>query len=247
MIYSTISRFCAKRHMGRWFSNLLTRPISMVDPTQKESLNEMCFLVDDNDKVIGTASKQDCHSVAADGNIPLHRAFSVFLFDKKGDFLMQKRADTKITYPGYYSNTCCSHPLASVDGEDDLSDAIGIKKAAVRRLNFELGIPKEHLQLEKFEYLTRIKYKDQGDGKWGEYEIDYILFFQDDVPLNPNSNEVAAISYVPKDEFYSYMHSLDGPLTPWFQLIIKKRLHLWWDNLANLSKFKDHTQILNLV
>ncbi|KAB0804354.1 hypothetical protein PPYR_01324 [Photinus pyralis] len=222
----------------------------------------MCFLVDDNDKVIGTATKKECHVVKEDGYLPLHRAFSVFLFNKKGDLLMQKRADTKvsifseflsssimtfqITYPGYYSNSCCSHPLASVSGEDDVNDALGIKKAAIRRLNYELGIPRDHLPLDRFEYLTRIKYKDQGDGKWGEYEIDFILFFQDDVKLKPNPNEISAIAYVPKSEFKSYLHTLDGPLTPWMQLIVKKRLSVWWDNLHDLSKFKDHKQILDL-
>lgn len=242
---STIFRLGTKRCLAKRFSNL-TRSCSTLDPTQEELLKEMCFLVDDNDKVIGTASKKECHAVKVDGNIPLHRAFSVFLFDKKGDLLLQKRADTKVTYPGYYSNTCCSHPLASVDGEDDISDALGIKKAAVRRLNYELGISRDHLPLDRFEYLTRIKYKDQGDGKWGEYEIDYILFFQDDVKLNPNPNEISAIAYVPKSEFKSYLHTLDGPLTPWMQLIVKKHLGVWWDNLHDLSKFKDHTKILNL-
>lgn len=41
----------------------------------------------------------------------LHRAFSVFLFNTKGELLLQQRADAKITFPGYWTNTCCSHPL----------------------------------------------------------------------------------------------------------------------------------------
>ncbi|XP_031346170.1 isopentenyl-diphosphate Delta-isomerase 1-like isoform X1 [Photinus pyralis] len=241
----TVLRLGTKRCCPKWSSNL-TRSCSTLDPTQVKLLNEMCFLVDDNDKVIGTATKKECHAVKEDGYLPLHRAFSVFLFNKKGDLLMQKRADTKITFPGYYSNSCCSHPLASVAGEDDVNDALGIKKAAIRRLNYELGIPRDHLPLDRFEYLTRVKYKIQGDGKWGEYEIDYILFFQDDVKLNPNPNEVSAIAYVPKSEFKSYLHTLDGPLSPWMNLIVKYRLAVWWDNLHDLSKFKDHTQIFHL-
>lgn len=70
-----------------------------MDLTQKTSLSEKCFLVDDNDKVIGEATKEDCHLVQSNGDIKLHRAFSVFLFNSKGEVLIQKRAPTKITYP----------------------------------------------------------------------------------------------------------------------------------------------------
>lgn len=45
----------------------------------------------------------------------LHRAFSVFLFNSEGKLLLQKRSDTKITFPGYWTNTCCSHPLYNDD------------------------------------------------------------------------------------------------------------------------------------
>lgn len=70
-----------------------------MDPTQEALLNEMCFLVDENDRVIGETTKKDCHQVHASGHIKLHRAFSVFLFNSKGEFLVQKRAAGKITYP----------------------------------------------------------------------------------------------------------------------------------------------------
>lgn len=68
-----------------------------MDPQQEAALKENCFLVDKNDKVIGTASKRECHAVRPDGTIPLHRAFSVFLFNMKGDLLLQKRAETKVS------------------------------------------------------------------------------------------------------------------------------------------------------
>lgn len=63
---------------------------------QEKQLEEKLFLVDDYDKIVGTASKKECHSVDKDGNIPLHRAFSVFLFNKHGDLLLQKRAAEKV-------------------------------------------------------------------------------------------------------------------------------------------------------
>lgn len=68
-----------------------------IDPVQRASLNEMCYAVDEEDKIIGTLSKKDCHLVQGDGYLPLHRAFSVYVFNNKGEFLMQKRASTKVS------------------------------------------------------------------------------------------------------------------------------------------------------
>jgi isopentenyl-diphosphate delta-isomerase len=151
----------------------------------------------------------------------------------------------QITYPSLYTNSCCSHPIADVAGEDEETDAMGVKRAAQRRLGFELGIPKDKLPLEKFDYITRVHYKDEGNGQWGEHEIDYVLFFQGDVPVNPNPNEISEISYVPREEVDQHIPTL-GTLTPWFYLILKHRLKLWWDNLDKLDQFKDHQKILKL-
>ncbi|XP_063907845.1 isopentenyl-diphosphate Delta-isomerase 1-like [Zophobas morio] len=212
---------------------------------QEAALNENLFLVDDNDTVVGRASKRECHQVGKCGGIPLHRAFSVFLFTSHGDLLLQKRASEKITYPDQYTNSCCSHPVADIPGEDEEKDALGVKRAAQRRLNHELGIPTDKLPLEQFTYLTRVHYKDEGDGQWGEHEIDYVLFFRGDVPVKPNPNEISEISFVPRGDLDQHIPTL-GTLTPWFYLILKNRLKLWWDNLDNLDKFKDHHNILKL-
>lgn len=102
----------------------------------------------------------------------LHRAFSVFLFDSNKRLLLQQRAAEKITFPNMWTNTCCSHPLG-IPGETgaELDAAIlGVKRAAQRKLEQELGIPPEQVPLEKFEFFTRIHYKAPSDGKWGEHE-----------------------------------------------------------------------------
>jgi len=71
----------------------------------------------------------------------LHRAFSVFLFDRTGErLLLQQRATEKITFPEYYTNTCCSHPL-NTPTEIIETDQLGAKNAARRKLEHELGIP----------------------------------------------------------------------------------------------------------
>lgn len=65
--------------------------------TKEQALDkEYCILVDGNDKAIGSASKRDCHVVGPDGAIPLHRAFSIFLFNSKGDILLQRRGKKKV-------------------------------------------------------------------------------------------------------------------------------------------------------
>jgi isopentenyl-diphosphate delta-isomerase len=102
----------------------------------------------------------------------LHRAFSVFLFDSQNRLLLQQRASEKITFPDMWTNTCCSHPLgiAGETGAELQAAIMGVKRAAQRKLDQELGIKAEQVPLDKFEFLTRIHYLAPSDGKWGEHE-----------------------------------------------------------------------------
>lgn len=116
----------------------------------------------------------------------LHRAFSVFLFrPSDGRLLLQKRADEKITFPSMWTNTCCSHPL-SFPGElvaeeqlgpflrssalESAHPSVGVRRAAQRKLQHELGIPNDQVPLDGFVYITRIHYLAPSDGIWGEHE-----------------------------------------------------------------------------
>jgi len=128
----------------------------------------------------------------------LHRAFSVFLFNSEGKLLMQQRAAQKVTYPLFWTNTCCSHPLNLPDeiSEENqignnsyikiVENAIGmsilltkehytvffpgVKRAAIRKLQHELGIPSKQLTVNDFKFLTRLHYKSEYDDEWGEHE-----------------------------------------------------------------------------
>ncbi|XP_074659188.1 isopentenyl-diphosphate Delta-isomerase 1-like [Tubulanus polymorphus] len=219
-----------------------------LDQTQVDLLKEECIVVDENDKKVDSASKKTCHLWE---NIEkkdlLHRAFSVFLFNSQNELLLQQRADSKITFPGHFTNTCCSHPL-NTSSELDETDAVGVKRAAQRKLNHELGIKPEQVPLDKFHYLTRIHYKSRNvpDERWGEHEIDYILFIQTQVDVCPNLNEVKSYKYVDQNQLKSFIAEAerDGNLiTPWFELISRTNLYKWWDNLNSLDKFKDHKTI----
>lgn len=87
---------------------------------------------------------------------------------------------------------------------------------------------------------------DVGDGMWGEHEIDYILFLFSNSKVRPNPNEISEISYIPKEHMNTFTHTLEADLTPWFSLILKHKLKIWWQNLDNLNNYIDHKNIHNL-
>ncbi|KAF9810966.1 hypothetical protein SFRURICE_001489 [Spodoptera frugiperda] len=187
-----------------------------ITDVQAASLkNDMCLLVDERDNVIGTANKRECHRVGPDGMVPLHRAFSVLMFNSAGELLVQKRASQKVTYPNAITNTCCSHPLL-IDGVPE-----DVTTAAIRRLNEELGIPKQQLNREDFTLISRFIYADPGDGVWGEYELDHVLILRSDVQKDP--------------------------ITPWFKLIHQHMLPYWWDNLHRLKDIAEPDTIHSFV
>ena len=106
----------------------------------------------------------------------LHRAFSVFLFDSQNRLLLQQRATEKITFPDMWTNTCCSHPLG-IPGETGttLEESVqGVRRAAVRKLDQELGIKASQVPIDDFKFLTRIHYKAPSDGQWGEHEGTFV-------------------------------------------------------------------------
>ncbi|XP_039281500.1 isopentenyl-diphosphate Delta-isomerase 1-like [Nilaparvata lugens] len=161
--------------------------------------------------------------------------------------LLQKRSASKVTFPGYVSNACCSHPLHEFREETVETNASGVKMAAGRRLEYELGIPRIHTQPASLHYLTRIHYKSVGDGTWGEHEIDYILVLHKDLPIVPNANEVSDVYYVAQTELPAFLDTLDAPLTPWFASILKsEKLHHWWNNLHRLDSVVEHDKIHKL-
>ncbi|XP_060725573.1 isopentenyl-diphosphate Delta-isomerase 1 [Tachysurus vachellii] len=216
-----------------------------LDEKQVRLLAEMCIRIDENDQEIGADTKKNCHLNSNISKGLLHRAFSVFLFNSEEKLLLQQRSDAKITFPGCFTNTCCSHPLYT-PSELEEQDGIGVRRAAQRRLEAELGIPTHQVPPEEMTYLTRIHYKAESDGVWGEHEIDYILFLQRDVKLQPDPNEVKSHRYVSKEELKELLEQAEKghvQITPWFSLIAKTFLFTWWDNLQNLKEFTDHKRI----
>ncbi len=205
VIYSKYCTF-GKRMMASTAlaDSVVDEKIGNMDKKQVELLNEMCIVVDENDKIIGSKTKKECHLMDNINNGLLHRAFSVMLFNSKREFLLTQRSDAKITFPGFFTNTCCSHPLHN-ELEMDENKAVGVKRAAQRRLQIELGIEALQIPLEDIKYMTRFLYKAPSGGLWGEHEIDYALVIQKDVALNPDPNEVKFLQFVSKDDFLPFL------------------------------------------
>ena len=81
--------------------------VAGLDQTQVDLLDkDQCILIDNDDVAVGVASKKECHLLKNIESGMLHRAFSVFLFNTKGELLLQQRADAKITYPGECYDYC---------------------------------------------------------------------------------------------------------------------------------------------
>lgn len=144
------------------------------DEEQIRLMEERCIVLDNDDRAVRDGSKKECHLMTNINKGLLHRAFSVFLFDPStGKLLLQRRALEKITFPNMWTNTCCSHPLA-IKGELDEAEQVGVRRAAQRKLEHELGIPPEQVPIDEFQYLTRIHYLAECDGGvWGEHESEH--------------------------------------------------------------------------
>ncbi len=208
------------------------------DESQSEMMSEMVILVDENDQQIGSMSKVDSHL----GEGALHRAFSVLLFNSSQKMLIQKRADTKITFPSVWANSCCSHPL-DVEGETEMEDDLGVKRAAIRKMEQELGISSDQLPIDDFHLITRMHYRARADEKWIEHELDHILLIQADVDLNINPNEISEIRWVNQTQIEDLIsNSPDNGeiIAPWFNEIYSRYASQWWGHLDEVSSLQDN-------
>jgi isopentenyl-diphosphate delta-isomerase len=206
------------------------------DEEQQKLMAEEVILLDENDKAIGSASKKDSHLMENIDKGMLHRAFSVFLFNSKNELCMQQRSAEKITFPLRWTNTCCSHPLHR-DEERIEENQLGVKNAAIRKLEHELGIKVGQISADEIHFLTRIHYKAPCHGPWGEHEIDYVLFIKKDVELELVPNEVAAVKWVDADGLKAMIADADAGnslFSPWCQMIAENFLYKWWLRLDEI-------------
>jgi len=222
--------------------------LSSYDPEQSRLMDEKCILVDEEDNAIGAMDKKTCHLMENINKGLLHRAFSAFVFrPSDGKLLLQQRATEKITFPDMWTNTCCSHPLDDFEAEKVEKDQLGVRVAASRKLEHELGIPQSEAPVDEFQYLTRIHYLAPSDGMWGEHEVDYILFLTANVTVTPNANEIRDYKYVSKEELQDMFQDPANSFTPWFKLIARYFLFGWWDELYRRKNSDGHVVAKSLA
>ena len=168
--------------------------------------NEKVILVTEQDDMVGVIDKMEAHRQGL-----LHRAFSVFIFNKKGEMLLQQRALGKYHSPGLWSNACCSHPRP---GEKT-------KEAALRRLNEELGFQTE---IEKvFDFV----YKASFDNGLSEYEFDHVFVGEFDGKIVIEPGEVNDYRYKEIEEIKKALLSGPQNYTAWFHIAFPM-IEKWW-------------------
>ncbi len=162
---------------------------------------EMVILVDEQDRQLGLMEKIEAHEKAL-----LHRAFSVFVFNKKDELMLQQRANHKYHSPGLWTNTCCSHQR---EGESNID-------AGKRRLLEEMGFVTE------LKEITSFIYKAPFDNGLTEHEYDHVLvgYFDGEPQLNPD--EVADWKWMSMPDIKSDMITNPQSYTAWFLIIFDK-------------------------
>ena len=167
-------------------------------------MEEQVVLVSENDEILGFMEKQQAHI-----NGILHRAFSVFLFNKNGEMLLQKRAASKYHSPNQWTNSVCSHPRS---GETYL-------EGAKRRLKEELGI-ETNLE-EKFHFIYKA---NVGDNLW-EHELDHVFIGNYEGEFHLNPQEVSEVRYISSENLEKELSENPENFTEWFKIILDEYKH----------------------
>ncbi len=174
---------------------------------------EKIIIVDEADNQIDTCEKLEAHRLGL-----LHRAFSIFIFNSKGEFLMQKRNPNKYHSGGLWSNTCCSHPN---DGES-------IMEAAHRRLKEEIGINADLTEIYTHHY------RHQFDNDLVENEIDHVLTGIHEGPFQPDPLETTELKWMTYDELKKLAEKNPHEFTVWYRQLVD----IVWEHFMNNHKGK---------
>jgi isopentenyl-diphosphate delta-isomerase len=175
---------------------------------------DFVVLVDSQDNEVGIMEKLEAHEKGL-----LHRAFSIFLFNSKGEMLLQQRALSKYHSPGLWTNACCSHPAPN---ETTL-------EAGKRRLQEELGLSTVLVEAFKFEYRASF------DNSLTEHELDHVLVgYTDDFPqLNPD--EAQDYRWFRWSDLLSEMALYPEKFTVWFKIILTEHIEKLEKELCHAS------------
>jgi isopentenyl-diphosphate delta-isomerase len=163
----------------------------------------MVILVDKNDQVIGYGEKLEVHKKGL-----LHRAFSIFIFNSRGEILLQKRSSEKYHSPTLWSNACCSHPSAEETMES----------SAHRRLQEEMGIQCS------LEHLFSFIYRAELENSMIEHEVDHVFLGRYDGPITPNPKEVEEFKWMKLKDLSRDINQNPDKYTEWLKIILSEIL-----------------------
>ena len=167
-------------------------------------MSDKLLVVNHQDKLLRYEEKEKCHQ----GLGTLHRAFSVYVFNNKGELLVQKRSSHKPLWPFFWANSCCSHPRKNES----------YVKAGERRMKEELGFSTCLRQIDKFEY--RAKYKEVGS----EYEMCAVLIGHYDGKVKLNPKEAINYKWVKPSILIEDFKKHPDEYTPWLKIGLKRYL-----------------------
>ncbi|WP_077530939.1 isopentenyl-diphosphate Delta-isomerase [Vreelandella utahensis] len=175
---------------------------------------EPLILVDENNQVLGYDSKVACHQ----GEGRLHRAFSLFVFNRNNELLLQKRSSHKPLWPLYWSNSCCSHPRR---GEDEL-------ESVERRVQEELAITVQP------EFLYRFSYHASFGEPGTERELCSVYIARSDSLVEVNESEIADWRYITPEAMDRKLVETPEHYTPWLKLEWPNLRNNFWDRVKAL-------------
>jgi isopentenyl-diphosphate delta-isomerase len=164
-------------------------------------MEDNVVLVNEQDEAIGVMEKMEAHRKAL-----LHRAFSVFIFNEKGEMLLQQRALNKYHSGGLWTNACCSHPRPEESAKD----------AAVRRLREELGF------VTQIRPAFQFMYKADFDNGLTEHEYDHVYVGSYNGLLHPDPDEVGDYCFKSMEEIRTSLASHPHKYTEWFKIAFPK-------------------------
>ncbi len=162
---------------------------------------ENVILVNEFDVQIGLMPKMEAHEKAL-----LHRAFSVFIMNDKGETMIQQRAGHKYHSPLLWTNTCCSHQR---EGESNI-------QAGKRRLKEEMGFESELKEL--FSFIYRAPF----DNGLTEHELDHVMIGHYNGSPKINPEEVASWKWMSPTDIKQDMLTSPEKYTAWFKIIFER-------------------------
>lgn len=164
---------------------------------------EEVVLVDEAGREIGSAEKLEAHRNGG----RLHLAFSILLFDRNGETLLQRRSKRKYHFGGLWTNACCGHPRP---GEV-------LAEAARRRLGEELGVDADLHEVFCFVYRA-------SDARSGlsEHELDHVFVGRLDAEPRPDPEEIDDLRWIECAELERDVAAHPERFTPWFAQLVAR-------------------------